>query len=358
MQITQLTLENFRNIKPSNLRFHPKLNLIHGENGSGKTALLEALYFLGRGKSFRETKTRYIISHHVPYFRLIANLAGQDNQHLLGIERKLREYSIRFDGENLHSLSELANIMPIQIINSDNFALIDQGPEHRRRFIDYGLFYHNAAFLPAWQRYQYALKNRNAALRQNWTNMHIQPWHKQLEQNAVTIDNMRRVYLNELEIRLNHYHAELGGLESLQIHYQRGWAQDSSLAYLLDQNLERDRQLKHTRYGIHRAEWRITANEQDTAHCFSRGQQKTLICALILAQVQGIAEHSGKQPVILVDDIVAELDAHRRQLLMQFLLESNSQLFITTIENTDEFAMYAHHNFGINQGDVVLVNAP
>lgn len=231
MHLTRLTLENYRNLAPQTLDFHPQTNLISGQNGSGKTALLEALYTLGRGKSFRETQTRHIIAHHHDYYRLIAH-THHHQPHLLGIERQLRDYRIRLDGETLPNLAALATHLPIEILNNDRFALIEQGPENRRQFSDYGLYYHHPDFLPAWQRYQYALKNRNAALRDNWPDEHIRPWHPQLAQSAARIDQLRHTYLKQLETRLNHYHAELGGLEPLEIHYQRGWQNDTELAEL------------------------------------------------------------------------------------------------------------------------------
>lgn len=356
MHIAQLNGEHFRNLQPFNLHFHPRLNWIYGANGSGKTALLEALYFLGRGKSFRESQTRHIIAHHQAHFRLIAHIQHQ-RQHLLGIERQIRDYQVRLDGADLRSLTQLAELLPIQIINSDHFALIDAGPEHRRRFMDYGLFYHDPAFLPAWQHYQYALKNRNAALRQDWDDHYIHIWHQQLEHHANHIDQLRQHYLHSLERQLNHYHAELGGLETLHLHYLRGWAQGQSLSTLLNQHLNRDRALKHTRDGCHRSEWRIlTDSGQDAAHHFSRGQQKTLICALILAQTQLIAEKSGKYPVILVDDIAAELDHKRQNLLINFLHNSGSQLFITAIETQPQQSDSAAHHFQLQTGHIAQLS--
>lgn len=332
MLIRQLRTEQFRHlITPQALDFHPHLNLIAGANGSGKTALLEALYILGRGKSFREPATRHIIGHEKEYFRLIARLEHGSRAHLLGIERRTKVYRLRLDGENLDSFSELARLLPIQIINADHFSLIGAGPEHRRRFMNYGLFYDSPDFLPAWRRYRHALRNRNAALRENWPNPYFRPWHQMLGQSAVTIDTLRSAYLPRLEKRLNYYHAELGGLQRLTIDYHRGWPPQRTLVERLEAHLARDRQLKHTREGIHRAEWRILAEGRDIAHTYSRGQQKTVVCALILAQSHEIGQATGKHPVMLVDDIVAELDPERQKLLMAFLLDSGAQLFITSI---------------------------
>lgn len=353
-RIRQLRLDGVRNLAAATLDLHPRCTLISGDNGSGKTALLEALYLLGRGKSFRENQTRHLINHDKPHLRLIARIERDGREHLLGIEKSVREHRLRLDGENLKTLSDLAALTPNQILNSDNFALIDQGPEHRRRYLDYGLYYHNPAFLPDWQRYNYALKNRNAALRQNWRAADLAPWNHILGETGSRIDAYRRAYLAALEQALNTYHAELGGLDPIHIHYQRGWAGDD-LAAQLTANNERDSQLKHTRDGIHRADIRFHANGRDIAHHYSRGQQKTLICALILAQTRLITADNGSHPIILIDDIAAELDRRRQHMLLNFLADSGAQLYITHIDGDDlplPDALADHQHLHIDAGRI------
>ena len=309
---------------------------------------------MGRGKSFRENQTRHLIAHDQPYLRLIARIEKNGEEHLLGIEKSAREHRLRLDGQNLKNLAALAALTPVQILNSDNFAHIDQGPEHRRRYLDYGLYYHDPAFLPAWQRYNYALKNRNAALRQNWRAADLAPWNHILGETGTQIDTLRRAYLEKLEDTLNTYHAELGGYERIHIHYQRGWPVGQPLAALLDANNERDALLKHTRDGIHRADLRYHADGRDIAHHYSRGQQKTLICALILAQTRLITADSGTAPIILIDDIAAELDRARQEKLLQFLADSDSQLYITHIDGDLELppALADHQRLHIEAGHI------
>lgn len=357
MHIAELRCEHFRNLSAQTHTFHPHVNLISGDNGAGKTALLEALYTLGRGKSFRENQTRHIITHNQTQFRLIATLTHNKHTRRLGMEKSPREHRLRLDGEDIKHLSHLAKLLPVEIINADNFALIDQGPEHRRRFTDYGLFYAEPRFLPAWQRYQYALKNRNAALRADWPDAQIRPWHKLMAEHATAIDHYRRSYLENLERTLNRYHADLGGLDPIRLHYQRGWSQEHDLADLLDRHLPRDRQLKHTRDGIHRSDLRFYAHERDIAHHYSRGQQKTLMAALILAQSQHIARHYGHHPVMLIDDISAELDPERRHMLLGFLIDSGAQIFITQIRDNHPLAIpCAHQRYHIAHGTLSAEN--
>lgn len=331
MRIDSLQTQHFRHLKSAAaLAFHPKLNIISGKTGSGKTALLEALYCLGRGKSFRTAQVRHMIAYQQSYFRLIAELSDQDGNYFLGMERRARGYQVRLDGQTLNGLSALAALLPVHIVYADHFSLLTAAPQDRRRFLDYGLFFDDAAFLPLWQRYQYALKGRNRALMEAWQDHYIRSWHPLLAETAEKIDVLRHDYLKRLENRLNQYHAHLGGLQTLRIRYDRGWHGD--LRQTLDENLARDQQIKYTRDGIHRADWRLFCEDYDIAHTFSRGQQKTVLCALILSQADEIRARSKKVPVILVDDITAELDIERQQLLLRFLQASEAQLFITALE--------------------------
>ncbi|MBR1375834.1 MAG: DNA replication/repair protein RecF [Cardiobacteriaceae bacterium] len=350
MYISKLNLENFRIFKSVELNFHRQMNLIFGANGSGKTALIEALFYLGRGRSFRENLNSHIIQYGANYFRVIGEIVASQQKHLIGVERNRQDYKLHINGENA-SFSALAEILPIQIINSDLFALITGAPENRRKFTDYGLFYRNSDFFPLWRQYQYALKNRNAALRQNWNDEFIAPWNAQMAQAAEKIDVMRREWLLELEQTLNKYHEQFGALQQLSINYRRGWSEDCSLYEVLQRNLARDREQKFTRDGIHRAEWRLYADGHDCAHYFSRGQQKTAVCALIVAQSEKIAEYTATKPVILIDDLPAELDRGRRDLIRDFLQRNNCQLFISAIEKDEMNSDCAE--FYLEQGQIV-----
>lgn len=204
----------------------------------------------------------------------------------------------------------------------------------------------------------YALKNRNAALRQHWQTTNIRPWNKILAETGERIHSYRQNYLQHLQQALNTYHAELGGLDTICIHYYRGWHADITLYEQLEQNNQRDSILKYTRDGIHRADIRFSTDNHDIAHLYSRGQQKTLICALILAQSRLIHQDSSQHPIMLIDDISAELDQHRQHMLLEFLANSSAQLFITHInaELTLPPQIADHYHLYIDAGHISLKN--
>lgn len=333
MFLSSLSLTNFRNLATQDIDFERTINVIAGHNGAGKTALLEALYFLSRGKSFRESNPRHLIAHGQDFFRLTTHFSSQEEAHFLGVEKSAKKITVKLDGAGLKNLGAMAKLIPLQIINSDHFSLINHGPQFRRQFSDYGLFHTQADFYPTWRRYQYALKNRNLALQQNLQEDFIRPWDHMLSDEAQRIHQLRSEYLKTLEETLNFYHAELGGMQLIHIRYYAGWNQEHSLLEHLSRHLMRDRQVRHTRYGAHRADWRLLCDKgYDVAHTFSRGQQKTLLCALLLAQTDLIRQQIGKNPLILLDDISSELDKPRIELLLTFLQSAKSQIFITTIE--------------------------
>lgn len=333
MHLTQLTLCDFRLFSDAQFHFHPHINHITGANGAGKTALLEAIYTLGRGKSFRENKTQHVIQHGKAHYQIIAKLEDTYAQkHVIGMEKSQHNHKIKHNGESIASLSALSKLLPLDIINSDKFALINQSPDYRRRYLNYGLFYYDQAFLPAWQRYQHALKNRNAALRAKWSAQHIRIFHQPLSEEAEKIAELTAQYLDALSGYLNDYHVQLGGNTPIMLHYKRGWHEQLSLAKHLDTHLERDYQLKHTKDGIHRADLRFYNEHGDIAHYFSRGEQKTLIAALILAQNTLISQRIKRRPIILIDDIGAELDQQRQNHLIHLLTRQKNQLFITQIK--------------------------
>lgn len=357
MHINSLTLQNFRNLATKTLKFHPKINYITGKNGAGKTSLIESIYFLSRGKSFRENKINYLLRKDSDFFQIIGNIDRQNQIHIVGIEKTNKNQILRHNGENISSFNKLTKLFPLDIINSDRFALIDQSPEYRRKYLNYGLFYYDNNFISAWQSYQKALKNRNAALKNKWAIEYVSPFHNILEQSANAICQLIQEYLPKLTDKINYFHHQLGKFAPITLEFKKGWSNNQSLAEILNQNYQKDLQTKQTSQGIHRSDLRFYTEQGDVAHWFSRGEQKTLITALILAQNQLIADKIQINPLIFIDDITAELDIDRQKQLLQFLMQGKNQLFISQINGkniikTDQ--NYRH--FHIYKGKIRQIN--
>lgn len=334
MAITKLEVTDFRNLRHIKLRCSAQLNLIIGENASGKTSLLEAVYFLGRTRSFRTRDTRELIRTGSKALRVIGQIhdARDDRIIRLGIERSAQQCNARQAGKPVRSLADLAKQLPILLLNPDSHRLLQDGPQRRRSFIDWGLFHQETAFLPAWKRYRNALKQRNAALRANSDHRELKIWEQELNASGGVLDQLRQGYCKALEKALTPLLVETLGQGQANVDYRRGWSQERSLAELLQRDRSQDRQQGYTRAGPHRADFGIFVKNQNAAHYLSGGQQKLLVIALILAQAQLYRTHCQRACILLIDDLPAELDGQHRERVMNCLALQKNQLFITAIE--------------------------
>lgn len=228
-------------------------------------------------------------------------------------------------------MSELSSLLPVQIINPDVHKLLEQGPKYRRQFIDWGVFHVEHNFLQAWQLYYRVLKQRNAALRKKLDKKAITLWDEQLIQYAKTITLSRENYLLGFMPIFSKYVEKLMGL-SVEINYQRGWKPEMSFTESLHHSFDKDSYKGFTSLGPHRADLEISNNGILVQNCFSRGQQKLLVCAMRLAQVSYLKEETNNQSILLVDDLAAELDIKHRQNLIELLVDTKAQLFVTATE--------------------------
>jgi DNA replication and repair protein RecF len=334
MYVSSLEIENFRNLKSARLECSSGLNLILGENASGKTSLLEALYFLGRARSFRTRQFRELIHSGQGMFRVVATMhdhAGADSV-VIGIQRDARELIARIAGNAVRSLGELAARVPVLLLNPESHRLLQDGPQQRRRFMDWGLFYSNETFIDAWRRYGIALRNRNAALRHNSADRSVDAWDQEITCSAAVLDRLRRSFCTCLEDILAPLVDSMLTRTTTNVEYHRGWRQEQELTVLLHGSREQDRKYGYTRYGPHRADFVIKVNGWSVTERLSRGQQKLLVAALIMAQASYYHRHNGSPCILLIDDLPAELDRYHRVRIMDCLTRMDVQLFVTAIE--------------------------
>lgn len=336
MRVASLDIAGFRNLRETSLRCAPGLNLIIGPNASGKTSLLEALYVLGRGRSFRARQPRDLIQTGAIRFRVVAMMAGGDGRRVpVGIERNAGELTARVGGVATRSLVELARQTPVLLLNPDSHRLLEDGPKQRRRFMDWGLFHADPGFHDTWRRYDMALRHRNAALRTHATDRAVDAWDGELAITATHLDLLRKTFCEALGSVLEPLTVAILGDVRVEVDYRRGWPlepPERDFALWLRAGRDQDRQQGHTRLGPHRADFAVRIAGRPPAEALSRGQQKLLVIALVLAQAELYRQRLGDACILLMDDLPAELDPANRQRVAQLLAALDLQLFVTAIE--------------------------
>ncbi|MDP5210686.1 DNA replication/repair protein RecF [Microbulbifer sp. 2205BS26-8] len=334
MALTRLLVAGFRNIQHAELMLDSKVNLFCGPNGAGKTSLLEAVHMLATGRSFRSRQHRSVIQHSSRGLTVFAEL---ETGYSLGIER-LTDGSgrARINQRPAESSSQLASCLPLQLINSNSFDVLDGGPGVRRRLLDWTVFHVEPMFAREWKNYQIALRQRNALLRRGKIAVDaITVWEEQLAHSGERVNILREGRFQEFQSAVSALLCELpGGLPGpVEIGYRRGWRKETDLCTALQESREGDVSLGHTRIGPHRADVRFTLAGEPAQNILSRGQQKMLVCAVRTAMAELVSRHRT-QPVFLVDDLPAELDETNQQVFAHWISRSASQVLVTGIEES------------------------
>ncbi len=332
MGVERVRIERFRCLESVEIEPHPRCNVIVGQNGAGKTSILEALFFLGRGRSFRPGGSAALIQDGASEFVLFAEMGATGGRRRLGVRLDGTGLQLRIDGEGGASVADLAATLPLQVIEPEIHELVQGGPKGRRRFVDWGVFHVKHEFYPVWRRYRRSLKQRNLALRQTLPRDAVQAWDQELVATGREIDRLRRTYLEMLEPGFAQASRRLLGAPG-RYRYRPGWSQDQDLGEALATSWERDAASGRTHVGPHLAELVVQVDEAAARNRLSRGQQKLLGISLVLAQARLVSDSLGADVTLLVDEPSAELDESRLRALLEMLRESRAQLFITALDH-------------------------
>lgn len=330
MSLQNLQITNVRCIERAELDFAPGLNLITGANGSGKTTILESVFLLGRGRSFRTRTTGRLIRTGTESLAVFGRIGSDEAPQELGVGYHSRDgLSARINRRPIDGLAELSTLLPVHLIDPGIHRLIEDGPLHRRRWVDWGMFHVEPGFIQNWSSYMRALRQRNAALRQQSV---TSPWDTEIARIGEVLAKSRRALLERLAPSWQAICERLLPGVRLEWVFHRGWSGDHSLAESLQMREQSDRIRGITSVGAHRFDVTLKTEGGLARDVLSRGQQKLLGSSLVLAMAQLDAEQKHQHPgVMLVDDPGAELDQERTRRLLNEIARLKCQLIVTTV---------------------------
>ena len=332
MRLDSLTIRQVRNLSDVKITPNPEVNIIYGENASGKTAILESIYLLSKARSFRTAHIKEVIQHNQEDLTVSALINIRNNETIsTGLRKSSKETEIRYNGERVKAVSEQAKNVIVQTANPENTTLLTGSPKDRRKWIDWAMFHVEHDYLQVWHSYHRALRNRNALLRRGAKEEEYFVWESTMANTA-----------KELRTRWQKY------LDCLQQYYQETAAQHACAGVTFTARKDKQKNeefLEHlqstrpsdikagyTQQGPHKADFDFKIEGKQIRTIFSRGQIKLFIVLLSIAQAKLLKNEREITPIFLADDLTAELDKKTVDMLLGLLYEERMQLFITSTD--------------------------
>lgn len=361
MTLSRLSVNSLRNIIHADIVLGPRVNLVVGANGSGKSSLLEAIYFLGSGRSFRTHRLGPVINKVSDGCTVFGIVEEGDRVHRVGVYRgRDGSRDIKVNSEVVMRASDLARALPVLVLGPETVDVLLGPPALRRRFLNWGLFHVEPRFLQEWEVATRCLKQRNSLLRvRNATDAEIRVWTDRLCEASLKLDIYRRSFFESFSLQFGVVCAVLSELKNVTCHYRRGWAQDSELEEVYEGQLESDKKRGFTASGVHKAELELLVDGVPAVTVCSRGELKILAWALYLTQGRISSSLGGVSSLLyLVDDLASELDVVHRAKVCGALIESRCQIIATGIEIeqlVDCWGGYPTKLFHVEHGDISVM---
>ncbi len=324
MFLHRIDIHRLRNLDSLSLNPASRINLITGLNASGKTSILEAIHLLSYSRSFRTARIVDLIAKGNDSLILSGRLHNEEGERRIGIGFRGTQREIKIDGQKASSRAELLRIFPVRLVDPSRHALMDDTPRIRRSFLDWGTFYFEPSYLSVWRNYRRALSQRNSALKSRDRKGAIL-WGHEMAKYGKIVSCCRHNYLKALGTHFIATAQQLGLGENLELRYLPGWTGEKDLPTALTDDIDRDLRYGFTHSGPHRDDFMVLHDNHPVRRQFSRGQMKMLVYALILAQGRSMPEPG----CLLIDDVASELDPVNQALLIDLIVHSREQIFIT-----------------------------
>lgn len=350
MWLGSLNVERVRNLVNIQIKPTDRVNIIHGNNASGKTAILESICLLSKARSFRTPFIKEVIQHNQADLIVSGKLNNRDDQLInTAIRKSGNKTEIKYDGKQVKTVSKQARNLVVQTVVPDNMMIINGSPKERRKWLDWAMFHMEQDYLEVWHSYHQALRNRNALLRRLAGPQEFLAWEDIMATTAQLIESKRSSYLLRLHKLYQQVASDLAcdvaefGIREEGKHF---------LEYLRSAR-KADMKAGFTQKGPHKADLEIRINGRLVKTVLSRGQAKLLVAVLSVAQARFLEKETNIRPIMLVDDLASELDGKAVTMLLELLYSEAMQLFITTTDpNLLTYAGLEANLFHVERGSV------
>lgn len=336
MFIKQIKINGFRCYQSVDLKFNKQINIFYGNNGSGKTSVLEAIYWLSTGKSFRTKKNKVLINHNQSEFIIFSSFhSGTDNNNQtigVGFDKTSSKKTIRLNQKNITNQSQIAHTLPVVSIDPDSYLLIDKTPNFRRTFLDWLVFHVKPSYLSVWTQTTRCHRQLNALFKTKQLNQ-IDQWQQQYIQFATQLNTYRFEIFKQLKIKVEDKIKQfIPELKGFGLHYFQGWNKDLTLTELLIKDKDKNITYGNLFSGVHKMDIKCKVNTLTAQDVLSRGQKKIISIVFYLSFIELLTETTGINPIVCLDDLDAELDPNKTNLLCEFIKSSDNQVFISTVD--------------------------
>lgn len=336
MYLQEISLVNFKNYSQSELVFSPKINCFIGQNGVGKTNLLDAIYYLSMCKSYLNPIDIQNVKYNEDFFVIQGDYLLKDKKESIycGL-KKNKKKQFKRNKKEYQKLSDHIGLLPVVMISPLDNNLILEGSDERRKFMDSVISQYDKVYLDNLIRYNRALIQRNKLLKdfyqtRSFDEDTIDIWNEQLIVLGEKIHSVRVKFVEELIPIFQDYYTRISGnQEQVQLVYD-SQLYEGEYRQLLKDVIEKDRVVQHTTVGIHKDDLILTLEKYPIKKAGSQGQQKTYLVSLKLAQFDFIKKRGGLKPILLLDDVFDKFDKTRVRQIIGLVAENHfGQIFIT-----------------------------
>jgi len=339
MVVAQVLLHQFRYFSYSHFNFNPETNLLVGCNGSGKTSILEALYFLAYAKSFRSRYANTLITHQASRFQIDAKILMDEQSHVVqtAYGNHKADCLLKMDHDSSTKQSDLAKMLPVVFIDTSTHREFSQTPKNRRDYLNWCCFYTDSDYHQNLGKYQRVLQQRNQLLKQAKMlgpslRSQLSTWTEPLVYYAHKVDESRRHIIQALNEKMITLWPQFFSFQPAQLDYHPGWKPEHPYADCLEKSLAQDIQYGYTQCGPHRADLLCMTNDGAPLFgTFSQGQQKLFSYLLRFIQLDLVAQSNRQHRILLIDDLAAELDIINQEKILDYLSGVHCQQFITAL---------------------------